>query len=64
MLFLKIRPKKKDRLYFVAEIDHKTYDQFKVNEVSNPRIENLLATQAFDSITESLSSDGIGRFVT
>ena len=29
----------------------------KPNEVVNPRIENLLATQAFDSITESLSSD-------
>ena len=38
----------------------KIYDQFKVNEVSNPRIENLLATQPFDSITESLSSDGNG----
>ena len=36
----------------------------KPNEVVNPRIENLLATQAFDSITESLSSNGVGRFVT
>ena len=37
---------------------------FKVNEVSKSRIENLLATQAFDSLTESLSSDGVGFFVT
>ena len=36
----------------------------KPNEVVNPRIENLLATQAFVSITESLSSNGVGRFVT
>ena len=34
----------------------------KPNEVLNPRIENLLATQAFDSITESLSSDGVRFF--
>ena len=37
------------------------YIIFKVNEASNPRIVN---TQAFDSIAEPFSSNGVGRFGT